>query len=175
MHLTKYNFAVMGVLALTLLAACNPQRRLARKQHKYMERAYLEIKNDVKEAEVSILNDTLKVLFPENLLFEKGKAGIALSTYPIMERFAKALLLYNNTHVLVNGHTDNTGSDEINNALSRQRADSAGALLIYYKVPQQRLQFWGMGSRHPIADNNTDTGRSRNRRVEFIILYKVEE
>ena len=164
---------VLSALALPVFPSCNPQKKLAKKRHAYMEQTYVDIKKAVVEADVSILNDTLKVLFPDNLLFPKGSATINATTYPIMERFANALLIHNKTSVLVNGHTDNTGSNEVNEKLSSDRADSAGAALVHYNVPASRLAYWGFGSRKPIADNNTEEGRAKNRRVEFIILYSV--
>jgi outer membrane protein OmpA-like peptidoglycan-associated protein len=163
-----------GLITL-FLSSCNPQKKLARQKHEYMESTYVDIKKAVVEADVTILNDTLKVLFPENLLFQKGGATIFDTTYPIMERFAGALLVHNKTAVLINGHTDNTGSDELNEKLSKDRADAAAKVLAHFKVPENRLSEWGFGSRRPIAENNTEAGRTKNRRVEFIILYKVEE
>lgn len=173
----KLKYLFLGLVpAVFLLFSCKSQQRMAAiKQHKYMEDTYAEIKKTVSEAEVTILNDTLKVLFPENLLFKNGSANISETTYPIMQRFANALMVYSKTHILVNGHTDNTGEKELNDALSKSRADSAAAVLILYKVPVSRLEFWGFGSRQPIADNSTAEGRTKNRRVEFIILYKQEE
>ena len=169
------NLFVFSALMTTLLIfSCNPQKKLARQKHEYMESTYADVKKTVTEAEVTILNDTLKVLFPENLLFKRGGADINESTYPIMQRFASALLLHNKTNVLINGHTDSTGNADINQKLSQARADSAATVLELYKIPSSRLSEWGFGSRQPIADNNTEEGRAKNRRVEFIILYKVE-
>jgi outer membrane protein OmpA-like peptidoglycan-associated protein len=162
------------VLVLPLLAvllSCDPQKRLARKKHQYMESAYKTIKSSVSEAEVTVLNDSVKVLFPEHLLFQKGSSTINRDVYPLMQRFATALNLYSKTSILVNGYTDSSGAEELNKRLSAQRADSADALLKKYNVPAERLMRWGMGSTNPIADNSTENGRRKNRRVEFIILY----
>lgn len=159
----------------TLLFSCNPQKRLARKKHVYMEQAYADVKAAINQAEVTIVNDSLKVLFPSNLLFATGGAGINPETFPIMERFANVLLKYSKTDILINGYTDNTGTADINQKLSKQRADTAGSALMLYKVPKQRLSFWGHGSSNPIGDNATEEGKARNRRVEFIILYRMEE
>lgn len=158
-----------------LLYSCNSQQRLAKKKHQYMEQIYVDVKSAINQAEVTIINDSLKVLFPSNLLFETNGANINTQTYPVMERFANVLIKYTQTDVLVNGYTDNTGTYEVNKILSKERADSASALLIHYKVPASRLSFWGHGSNNAIGDNNTEEGRARNRRVEFIILYKVKE
>ena len=160
---------VLGIFAG--LTACNSQKRLAHKRHVYMEKTYLELKDSIKEAQVSILNDTIKVLFPENLLFPVGKAELLPVTKPLLIRFANALIKYNKTSILINGYTDNTGGKDLNDQLSANRAKSTGDFLKANQVKDSRIFTWGRGSRNPIADNSTAAGRQKNRRVEFIILY----
>ncbi|WP_118973483.1 OmpA family protein [Taibaiella koreensis] len=163
------------ILALpALLYSCSAAKKTAKKQHSYMESAYATLKDAVNEAEVTILNDTIKVLFPEHLLFKKSSAEINEATTPLMQRFGKALNQYDKTSILVNGYTDNTGTDGINETLSKQRADSAKNMLERFDVLKSRIFTWGMGKTNPIGDNNTEEGRRRNRRVEFIILYNYE-
>lgn len=156
---------------LAVLYSCNPQKKMAKKQHAYMEAAYASLKEAVNEAEVTILNDTVKVLFPEHLLFQKNSAEINEATSPLMQRFAKALNQYGKTSILINGYTDVTGGEDINGKLSQNRADSARGMLKNFAVENTRMYTWGLGSANPIGDNNTEVGRRRNRRVEFIILY----
>lgn len=158
-----------------VLLSCNPQKKLAREKHDYMEHTYVEITQAVNEAEVSILNDTLKVLFPSNLLYEPNGATIHIETLPIIERFANALIKYSKTDILINGYTDSTGTELLNERLSKARADTAKSALIFYKVPAGRLSSWGHGSKNPRGDNATEEGRTLNRRVEFIVLYKIAE
>lgn len=153
------------------LSACNTQKHLARKRHVYMEKTYLELKDSIKEAQVSILNDTIKVLYPENLLFPVGKAELLPATKPLLIRFANALIKYDKTSILINGYTDNTGGKDLNDQLSANRASNTGNFLKANKVKEARIFTWGRGSRNPIADNSTTAGRQKNRRVEFIILY----
>lgn len=155
------------------LFSCGPQHKLA-KQHRYMKRTYKGIKNAVNEGEVTMLNDTVKALFPEHLLFAVSSSSINQSAFPLMSRFSKALNKYHKTSVLISGYTDITGGDEINKMLSQKRADTASDLLQYYGVDSSRLYTWGMASSNPIADNATQEGRTRNRRVEFIILYSYK-
>jgi outer membrane protein OmpA-like peptidoglycan-associated protein len=170
MHPERY-FSLFTVCSI-LLFSCNVPRRIAKEKHEYMQQTYTDVKKAVNEAEVTILNDSLRVLFPENLLFKEGGSSIQESTYPIMKRFAEALLIYKNTEILVNGYTDATGADSSNMKLSQARAEAAGALLKLYGVDVARMFFWGLGSKHPIGDNKTKEGRRKNRRVEFIVLYK---
>lgn len=154
-----------------LFAACNPQKKLARQKQAYMEDTYVTVKDAVNEAQVSILNDTVKVLFPENLLFQLEKSAILPENEPLLERFASALNQLPRTSVLISGYTDNTGSAGYNEQLSHRRAQAAQSVLSRYGVHPARMYTWGRGSRNPIADNGTLEGRKRNRRVEFILLY----
>ncbi|MFA6057136.1 MAG: OmpA family protein [Taibaiella sp.] len=171
------NRKLLIFLIIPLLAAfysCNPQKRLAKKKHTYMESAYKAFKGEMPEAEVTILNDTVKVLFPEHLLFQRNSSEINKDVYPLMQRFANALNLHFRTSILINGYTDNTGTEELNKNLSSQRADSASTILKFYKVSGERMLQWGMGPSNPIADNSTEEGRRKNRRVEFIMLYSYD-
>jgi outer membrane protein OmpA-like peptidoglycan-associated protein len=173
--MTNRNLLIFLVIPLVaVLYSCNPQKRLAKKKHTYMESAFKAFKDEVPEAEVTILNDTVKVLFPEHLLFQKNSAEINQAVYPLMQRFANALNVHFKTSILINGYTDNTGSEEINKKLSSERADSASKILKLYKIPETRMMQWGMGDSNPIADNSTEQGQRRNRRVEFIMLYSYD-
>ena len=69
----------------------------------------------------------------------------------------------------VYGHTDNKGSDAINIPLSEQRAEAVKVYLQKKGLKQNRVEARGYGSAKPIADNNTDQGRSKNRRVEIVL------
>lgn len=163
---------IVIVLSVCLLAACGAGRKAA-KRHTYIQDTYAGIRAAVNEAEVSILNDTIKVLFPEHLLFQKNSSDINTETYPLMKRFAGALIRYNKTDILINGYTDNTGTEELNNTLSKSRAQNAKNLLVQDGVDSVRMLTWGLGAKNPIADNTSAQGKSRNRRVEFIILYSL--
>lgn len=170
----KQLFLLVPVAALLLLVACSPQKRLARKERTYMQQNYKELKEAVNEAEVTMLNDTIKVLFPEHLLFGLNSSEINQTTYPLMQRFANALNKYNKTSILINGYTDKSGTEELNRKLSANRAENARKLLHQDKVDTGRMHIWGLASENPIASNDTEEGKRRNRRVEFIILYTYE-
>lgn len=138
----------------------------------YMRRTYKKIRKSVKEAEVSNLNDTIKVLFPSNLMFAVDSFSISKELLPTVERFAHVLNKFDKTAILITGYTDSLGTEEYNNNLSSLRANTAKNALQNYNVLQSRINTWGMGERHPISSNLTEAGRARNRRVEFVILYK---
>lgn len=153
------------------LFACNPQKRLAKKKHEYMESMHVAMKEVINEAEVTILNDSVRILFPEHLLFKTGEATIPEASIPLMERFATLLQKYDRTNVLINGYTDITGGYDLNKKLSQRRADTARVILENFEVAKRRNYTWGFGIKNPIGDNNTEEGRRKNRRVEFIMLY----
>lgn len=160
------------VIALFTLASCGASRKAAQK-NAYLNNTYVDLRETLNEAEVTILNDTIKVLFPEHLLFQKSSAELNADVAPLMLRFANALIKYNKTDILINGYTDDTGGDDLNRKLSQQRADNARAMLQSNGVLPERMMSWGLGSKNPIADNATAEGKAKNRRVEFIILYTL--
>lgn len=170
----KKIFSVITVLvALVVLASCGTGRKIA-KQKKYINNTYEDLKETLNEAEVTILNDTIKVLFPEHLLFKKSSADLNDGVAPLMQRFANALIKYDKTDILINGYTDDTGGDELNRKLSQQRADNARTMLQADGVAAPRMMSWSLGSKNPIVENATDETRAKNRRVEFIILYTLK-
>lgn len=120
-------------------------------------------------------NDTVKVSFPTNILFDKESYIISETVLPSIVRFAAALNKYDKTAILVSGFTDSLGTEEYNNNLSMMRAEMAKKTLVNNEVLPERINTWGMGERHPIASNETEAGRAKNRRVEFVILYKEEK
>lgn len=155
-------------LCITAISSCcTPKHKSA-----YMRQTYKRIRHSVKSAEVTKLDDTIKVLFPSNLMFPFNSISIDSMVLPSMKRFSKVLNKYNRTAIMISGYTDSIGTDQYNNTLSSQRADTAKGTLIRYDINAKRINTWGMGKRHPISDNRTEEGRARNRRVEFVILYE---
>lgn len=102
------------------------------------------------------------------ITFETGKADLKPeSTIEIM-RIAKLMKDDATIKFEVQGHCDNTGSDKVNDPLSQKRAEAIVAALVEQGIAANRLTAVGKGSRSPIADNATDEGRAKNRRVEFV-------
>lgn len=170
--MNKLKYILTLAIAAISIAACNSQKKVVRKKNAYMAAAYDTLKKAVPEAEVTYLKDTIKVLFPEHLLFKIGSAELNKDNYPLIDRFAKALNYYSKTKILINGYTDNTGSDEFNLKLSNDRATAAEQTLHLYQVDKVRTFKWGRGKSSPLASNDSEEGRRKNRRVEFIILYE---
>jgi outer membrane protein OmpA-like peptidoglycan-associated protein len=114
-------------------------------------------------------DNQLKLAVPSDISFDIGRADIKPNFAPILDRFAQTLNEHPATRVRIVGHTDSTGSDAINDPLSVNRAASTRSYLASRGVDLQRIAIDGRGAREPIADNATDAGRARNRRVEIFI------
>ncbi|MFT3859582.1 MAG: OmpA family protein [Aquabacterium sp.] len=120
--------------------------------------------------EVSRTSDNqLKLNVPADVSFDVGRADIKPQLRQVLEQFAQGLQGQPNTHVRIVGHADSTGSDEANNYLSAQRAQSVRNFLVDRGVNGTRIETVGRGSREPIATNDTAEGRARNRRVEIFL------
>ena len=114
-------------------------------------------------------DNQLKLDIPSDISFDTGRSDITRTFAPVLDRFAQGLRDNQNTDLRIVGHTDNTGSDAINNPLSVDRANSTRNYLTQRGVSGSRIQVEGRGSYQPIASNNTSDGRSRNRRVEIFV------
>ena len=114
-------------------------------------------------------NNELKLEIPSDISFDSGKANIKPALQPVLDRFAQTLQANAITTVRILGHTDNTGSDAVNDPLSVRRAASARDYLASRGVTPNRIAIDGRGSHEPMADNSTPVGRGKNRRVEIFV------
>jgi outer membrane protein OmpA-like peptidoglycan-associated protein len=125
-------------------------------------------------AEVKRVGEGINVTFEEGVLFGYDKYDITTSAEKKLQELATILNKYPDTYVLVEGHTDATGTDEYNLSLSRKRAESVSDELREKDVRNQRIKTAWYGEDQPKYSNDTDANRSKNRRVEFAI-YANEE
>jgi outer membrane protein OmpA-like peptidoglycan-associated protein len=109
------------------------------------------------------------VLTLDSVLFSTGKADLKPGAERVIERIASLLNAYPDRGILVEGHTDSVGSDDVNLALSRARADAVARALARDGVSADRIRARGFGKTQPIAGNDTASGRQQNRRVEIVI------
>jgi outer membrane protein OmpA-like peptidoglycan-associated protein len=119
-------------------------------------------------------DNRLKLDIPSDISFATGRSDVNSSFAPILNQFATSLNQNPVTTVTIIGHTDSTGSDAINNPLSIDRANSTRNYLVARGVAANRVATDGRGSREPIADNNTNEGRAKNRRVEIYVAEPVQ-
>ena len=119
-------------------------------------------------------DNQLRLSIPSDISFASGQDEIAPRLMPILDQFAQGLNQQTAMEVRIVGHTDSTGSDAINLPLSVQRAQSARDYLVSRGVSASRISIDGRGAREPIADNSTEAGRARNRRIDIFLAERAQ-
>lgn len=119
---------------------------------------------------------TKEVSINLNVAFKSNSSNIDENSLKEIQKVANFMTQFKSTSVTVEGHTDNTGSDSLNKRLSQKRADAvAAALVSQFGIDQDRVQAIGFGEENPIADNATQEGRAKNRRVIAVVKAMVKE
>jgi outer membrane protein OmpA-like peptidoglycan-associated protein len=136
----------------------------------YMDKQAAEIERDLDGATVERVGEGIKITFDSGILFAVGKSDLQSAARTNLTNLATILNKYPDTEVLIEGHTDATGSDESNLTLSRNRAQSVANYLESLQVLPTRFTIMGYGESQPVADNGTEAGRQANRRVELAIM-----
>ena len=118
-----------------------------------------------------IVLESGKISIRGKIVFDVASAELLPRNGKLLELLAK-LLAQNDQlkRIQIEGHTDATGDDAFNQQLSLQRAQTVGQALIQRGVKSERLSMKGLGRSQPLANNETEEGRARNRRVEFRVL-----
>ena len=111
--------------------------------------------------------DNLTLIMPGNITFASNSADISSSFYPTLNSLVQVFKEFNKNGVDIVGHTDSTGSQQLNQDLSNRRARSVAAYLEGNGVAASRITAYGAASNQPIASNNSAAGRAQNRRVEI--------
>jgi outer membrane protein OmpA-like peptidoglycan-associated protein len=114
-------------------------------------------------------DNQLKLDIPSDISFDTGRYDVKPNMRPVLDRFATTLNQNPVTTVTIIGHTDSTGTDAVNNPLSVNRAAAVRDYLSARGVAANRIAVDGRGSREPVADNSTTSGRAMNRRVEIFV------
>ena len=114
-------------------------------------------------------DNRLQIVVPGDIAFDSGQAVIRPNFRSALDNFAQSLQQNPSSTVTIIGHTDSTGSPAVNEPLSLQRADATRDYLVSRGVAANRFQIDGRGSREPVASNDTEAGRARNRRVEIFL------
>jgi outer membrane protein OmpA-like peptidoglycan-associated protein len=114
-------------------------------------------------------DNRLKLDIPSDISFDSGKSDIKPNFRPVLDSFAQSLVANPATKVTIVGHTDNTGTDAVNNPLSLNRATHARDYLVTRGVASNRFTIEGRGSHEPLVENNSDANRAKNRRVEIFV------
>jgi outer membrane protein OmpA-like peptidoglycan-associated protein len=114
-------------------------------------------------------DNQLRIIVPSDISFPVGQATITPNFRSMLDNFAQSLQQNPETTVTIVGHTDATGSSTVNEPLSLQRADAVRDYLVSRGVASSRIVVDGRGAREPVASNDTEAGRARNRRVEIFL------
>lgn len=136
----------------------------------YMDKQAAEIEQDIEGARVERVGEGIKITFDSGILFEVNKSTLQPTAVTNIEKLAMILDKYSDTSILIEGHTDATGTEEYNMELSRRRTESVAAKLAASNVDPMRFTLIGYGEIQPIATNDTPEGRQANRRVEIAIM-----
>jgi outer membrane protein OmpA-like peptidoglycan-associated protein len=120
-------------------------------------------------ATVTRVGEGIKITFDSGLLFAVDKSGVNETSKTNLNELAQTLNKYEDTDILIEGHTDADGTEEYNQQLSKERAESVAAYLESAGVKASRFTTMGYGESQPVASNETADGKAQNRRVEIAI------
>lgn len=134
-----------------------------------MDKQAAEIKNTVPDAKVERVGEGIVVEFSSNVLFGFDSSNLSADAKTNLDKLVKVLNVYPDTDIEVQGHTDSKGSQSYNQTLSENRAAAVSGYLYNNGISNDRIRTKGFGENVPKYDNDTENGRSQNRRVEFLI------
>lgn len=138
----------------------------------YQDRQEAELRRQTAGTGVDVQRDgdVIKLNLPDGVTFDFNQTAVKQQFYPALNSIANTIKEYNQTIVEINGHTDNVGTQAVNQRISEQRAQSVAAYLGGQGVQQVRMETRGFNYQYPVASNNTDQGRALNRRVEIRLI-----
>ncbi|HEX6135218.1 MAG TPA: OmpA family protein [Longimicrobiales bacterium] len=139
-----------------------------------MDKQREELASELEGARVERYGEGLLITFDSGILFDFDSSVIRGAARDNLTNLANSLRNYPDTEVLIVGHTDSQGSDSYNQGLSERRAAAAKSYLVTQGVPTDRIRTQGLGESEPVASNDTESGRSLNRRVEVAIFASEE-
>lgn len=135
-----------------------------------MDKQAEEMRRELPTAQVERVGEGIKITFGSDILFDVNSYQLKPETKRQLTDFAKTLNKYEDTDIRIEGHADATGPDAYNKKLSNRRADAVGEFLKSQGVTSSRVNEIGYGEAQPVADNTTEAGRSKNRRVDVAVF-----
>jgi len=136
----------------------------------YMDKQAAELEQDLEGARIERVGEGIMITFDSGILFAVNKADLSSEAQANLTKMATILNKYEDTNIMVDGHTDSDGSDAYNQTLSDQRAASVARFLAMNQVVSARMTTTGYGETKPVQDNSTAAGKQANRRVEVAIM-----
>ena len=134
-----------------------------------MDKQAEEMKQVLGDAEVRRVGEGIVIEFKDKILFEFDKAELGTAAQQNLDKLDNVLTKYPDTNIEVIGHTDDKGTDNYNERLSKRRAASVASYLKSHGIADARITTKGMGESDPKVANESDASRAENRRVEFVI------
>lgn len=134
-----------------------------------MDKQAEELRNDLQGATVTRVGEGIRITFDSGLLFAVDKSDVSTNAQTNVTELAITLNKYDDTEVLIEGHTDADGAEAYNETLSERRAKAISRALIVQGVQAGRISTLGYGETQPVEDNSTAEGKAQNRRVEVAI------
>ena len=135
-----------------------------------MDKRAEEMKQDLSHATIERVGEGIKITFDSGILFVTNSSELQPAAKANIESLARILNKYPDTNILIEGDTDNEGTEEYNKELSERRAQSVADYQKGQGVAGSRISTVGLGELNPVASNETATGRQQNRRVEVAIF-----
>ena len=139
-----------------------------------MDKQAAELEDELEGAEITRVGEGIVVTFDSGLLFDFDSSALQPAAETNLIELSESVREYDNTDLMIVGHTDDIGSDDYNDRLSVRRAESAAAYLFEQGIRPSRVTTMGKGETDPVATNDTEEGRQLNRRVE-VVIYASEE
>jgi outer membrane protein OmpA-like peptidoglycan-associated protein len=135
----------------------------------YADKQEARLRQELQGTGVQVVRngDNLQLVMPGNITFASGSSDISSSFYTTLNSLVKVFQEFDKNGVEIVGHTDSTGSNDLNMRLSRERAQSVASYVVNQGISGARISATGAGPNQPIASNDTQQGRSQNRRVEI--------
>ncbi|SFD87699.1 OmpA family protein [Spirosoma endophyticum] len=135
-----------------------------------MDKQAEEIKRQMPTAQVERVGEGIKISLGSDILFDVDSYALKPETKKQLIEFAQTLNKYEDTDIRIEGHADATGPEDHNLKLSKQRATTVGNFLETQGVRTSRVDEKGYGEVQPVADNTTEAGRRKNRRVDIAVF-----
>jgi outer membrane protein OmpA-like peptidoglycan-associated protein len=169
-QLSEQEIAALRERNLLVEQRADSLRREAEEANRRLNDALTQLRSLV--AEITNLQQTQRglVISLSDILFDVNRSTLKAGSQASINRIATVLRQYPQHQILVEGHTDWTGTDEYNLGLSRDRANSVRTALIAGGVDASKISAEGFGESRPVATNETPAGRQQNRRVEIVIV-----
>jgi outer membrane protein OmpA-like peptidoglycan-associated protein len=138
----------------------------------YMDRQEAKLRAKLRDSGVRVVRDgdNLILVMPGNITFATKSYELRPDFQEVLDSVSVVLTEFDKTILEITGHTDSTGSDAYNLQLSERRAQAVSNTLIGSSVAQNRILSIGFGESRPIASNNSNEGRTENRRVELVLV-----